>query len=209
MAYSSFTLDEVESKFALNLQAGCFLPTIDPVAPSSMLQQFLAITLPLAKATGSEKARSEFLVAPVLVELQALLNNTISLFSGEDFTVDKELGLNGICDFLISRSPVQFKINAPVIALVEAKKGVLKDGWAQCIAEMVAAHKFNVSHSRSINVIYGVVTSGTNWQFLQMQDNTVTIDLEEYGISPVDRLLGILKWMAMDSQSADSKGGQQ
>ena len=195
MPYSSFTIDEVESKFDLNLQTGHFLPTIEPISPSSMLEQFLKITLPLARESGSEKARSEFIVAPILIEVRSLMNNSISLFSGEDFTVDRELGLNGICDFLISRSPTQFKINAPVVALVEAKKGVLKDGWGQCIAEMVAAQRFNHNHQQSIDLIYGVITSGTRWQFIEMRDSNVTIDPEEYSLPPVEPLLGILKWM--------------
>ena len=195
MPYSSFTIDEVESKFDLNLQTGHFLPTIEPILPSSMLEQFLKITLPLARESGSEKARSEFIVAPILVEVRSLMNNSISLFSGEDFNVDRELGLNGICDFLISRSPTQFKINAPVVALVEAKKGVLKDGWGQCIAEMVAAQRFNHSHQQSIDLIYGVITSGTRWQFIEMRERNVTIDPEEYSLPPVEPLLGILKWM--------------
>jgi hypothetical protein len=225
MPYSSFTLDDVESKFSLNLQTGCFLPVIDPIPPSSMLQQFLATTLPLAKATGSEKARSrrtgtpvsEFLVAPILVELQTLLNNSVSLFSGEDFTVDKKLGLNGVCDFLISRSATQFKINAPVVALVEAKKGILKDGWghsatqgseeaseqsvAVCIAEMVAAQRFNKLHEQAIDLIYGVVTSGTGWQLLQMQGDQVIIDPEEYSLQPLERLLSVLSWMILGDSS--------
>ena len=195
MPYSSFTIDEVESKFDLNLQTGHFLPTIEPILPSSMLEQFLKITLPLARESGSEKARSEFIVAPILVEVRSLMNNSISLFSGEDFTVDLELDLNGICDFLISRSPTQFKINAPVVALVEAKKGVLKDGWGQCIAEMVAAQRFNHIHQQSIDLIYGVITSGTRWQFIEMRERNVTIDPEEYSLPPVEPLLGILKWM--------------
>jgi hypothetical protein len=204
MPYSSFTIEEVESKFNLNLQTGHFLPNIDPISPSLMLEQFLNITLPLARETGSEKARSELIVSPILVEVRTLLNNSISLFSGEDFTVDRELGLNGICDFLISRSPIQFKINAPVIALVVgaacpqdiAKKGVLKDGWGQCIAEMVAAQRFNQLRQHSIEFIYGVVTSGTQWQFIEMKGSNVTIDPEEYSFPPIEPLLGILKWMA-------------
>ena len=196
MPYSSFTIEEVESKFNLNLQTGSFLPQIEPIAASSMLEQFLKITIPLARETGSEKARSEFIVAPVLVEVRTLLNNSISLFSGEDFTVDRELGLNGICDFLISRSPLQFKINAPVVALVEAKKGVLKDGWGQCIAEMVAAQRFNQLRQHSIEFIYGVVTSGTRWQFIEMKGSNVTIDSAEYSLPPIEPVLGILKWMA-------------
>ena len=195
MPYSSFTIDEVESKFDLNLQTGHFLPTIEPISPSLMLEQFLKITLPLAQESSSEKARSEFIVAPILIEVRTLMNNSISLFSGEDFTVDRELGLDGICNFLISRSPTQFKINAPVVALVEAKKGVLKDGWGQCIAEMVAAQRFNHSHQQSIDLIYGVITSGTRWQFIEMRERNVTIDPEEYSLPPVEPLLGILKWM--------------
>jgi hypothetical protein len=204
MPYSSFTIEEVESNFNLNLQTGSFLPQLEPIIPSTMLEQFLKITIPLARETGSEKARSEFIVAPILVEVRTLLNNSISLFSGEDFTVDslsetlceRELGLNGICRFLISRSPIQFKINAPVVALVEAKKGVLKDGWGQCIAEMVAAQRFNHMRQHSIEFIYGVVTSGTHWQFIEMKGSNVTIDPEEYSLPPIEPLLGILKWMA-------------
>jgi hypothetical protein len=201
MPYSSFTLDEVEQRFDLNLKTGRFLPVLEPIAPSNLLQQFLATTLPLAQETGSEKARSEFIIAPILVELRTLLANSISIFSGEDFTVDRELGLNGICDFLISRSPTQFKINAPVVALVEAKKGVLKDGWGQCIAEMVAAQRFNQVHEQAIDLIYGVVTSGIGWQFLQMQGNQIIIDSEEYSLQPLERLLSILSWMTLGDSS--------
>jgi hypothetical protein len=201
MSFGSFTLDEVEQRFGLQLQSGNFLPILEPIVPSQSLEHFLFTTMPLARETGSEKARSEFIIAPILVELRTMMNNTISVFSGEDFSVDKELGLNGICDFLISRSPTQFKINAPVITLVEAKKGVLKDGWGQCIAEMVAASKFNEGRGQPIDRIYGVVTSGTAWQFFQMQGDVITIDSEEYGLSPVDRILSILKWMVVGDSS--------
>jgi hypothetical protein len=201
MPYSSFTLDEVEQRFDLKLKTGHFLPILEPITPSNLLQQFLATTLPLAQETGSEKARSEFIIAPILVELRTLLSNSISIFSGEDFTVDRELGLNGICDFLISRSPTQFKINAPVVALVEAKKGILKDGWGQCIAEMVAAQRFNQLHQQAISLIYGVVTSGTSWQFLQMQGNQIIIDPVEYSLQPLERLLSVLSWMTLGDSS--------
>ena len=123
----------------MQLQATKFFPELSPIAPSEWLEQTLVMALPLAQTTGSEKARSEFIIAPILLELRSLTNNSISIFSGEDFTVDRDLGLSGICDFLISQTTTQFMINAPILALVEAKKGILRDGWGQCIAEMVAA----------------------------------------------------------------------
>lgn len=198
MPYSSFTLDYVEEKFGLNFQASSFIPELEPILPSEWLKETLLMTLPLAKIAGSEKARSEFIIAPILVELIKLTNNEISIFSGEDFTVDRELGLNGICDFIISRSSNQIKVSAPVIALVEAKKGVLKDGWGQCIAEMLAANKFNEHRKKSIEYMYGIVTSGNSWQFLRMKEQTVIIDPDEYTIGSIEKLLAILNWMVND-----------
>jgi hypothetical protein len=201
MPYSSFTLDDVEEKFGLDFQASSFIPELKPIPPSEWLKETLLMTLPLAKIAGSEKARSEFIIAPILVELIKLTNNEISVFSGEDFTVDRELGLNGICDFIISRSSNQIKVSAPVIALVEAKKGVLKDGWGQCIAEMLAANKFNEHRKKSIEYMYGIVTSGNSWQFLRMKEKTVIIDPDEYTIASIEKLLAILNWMVSDKNT--------
>jgi hypothetical protein len=195
MPYSSFTLDDVEEKFGLDFQASSFIPELEPIHPSDWLKETLLMTLPLAKIAGSEKARSEFIIAPILVELIKLTKNEISVFSGEDFTVDRELGLNGICDFIISQSSNQIKVSAPVIALVEAKKGVLKDGWGQCIAEMLAANRFNEHRKKSIEYMYGIVTSGNSWQFLRMKEKTVIIDPDEYTIASIEKLLAILNWM--------------
>jgi hypothetical protein len=201
MPYSSFTLDDVEEKFGLDFQASSFIPELKPIPPSEWLKETLLMTLPLAKIAGSEKARSEFIIAPILVELIKLTNNEISVFSGEDFTVDRELGLNGICDFIISQSSNQIKVSAPVIALVEAKKGVLKDSWGQCIAEMLAANKFNEHRKKSIEYMYGIVTSGNSWQFLRMKEKTVIIDPDEYTITSIEKLLAILNWMVSDKNT--------
>jgi hypothetical protein len=201
MPYSSFTLEEVKEKFTLQLQATKFFPELSPIAPSEWLEQTLVMALPLAQTTGSEKARSEFIIAPILLELRSLTNNSISVFSGEDFTVDRDLGLSGVCDFLISQTTTQFMINAPVLALVEAKKGILRDGWGQCIAEMVAAKKFNDNRGKSIEYIYGIVTSGSLWHFFQMQGDIVLIDPNEYSLLPIDKLLAALKWMVSDENN--------
>jgi hypothetical protein len=195
MSYSSFSIEEVEIKFDLNINSAVFIPEVKLISPSSGLAQSLERGLKLVKRSVSEKAKSEFIIAPILLELESLLIDKISVFSGDDFTVDRELGLNGICDFLISRFPAQLIIKAPVIAIVEAKKGVLKDGWGQCIAELVAAQKFNHSRGQNIPVIYGIVTSGILWQFMKLEDRNVTVEPDEYPLQPIDRILGILHWL--------------
>jgi hypothetical protein len=157
---------------------------------------------------GTEKARSEFIIAPLLFELRQSLAPDLALFSGTDFTVDSTVGLNGICDFLIARSNREVSIEAPVI---EAKKGELNAGWGQlatqgseeaseqsvaiCAAEMLAAQRFNLSAEKPINNIYGSVTTGTQWQFLKLTGTQLTIDVNEYPLSPLSQILGIFHWM--------------
>ena len=200
MSYSEFTtILKVKQAFGLTTVEGPrFLPQITPIAPSATLTDFLANSLPVAVATGSEKARSEMIITPVLLEVRKILQQNISLFSGEDFTVDYESGLNGICDYLISRSPEMLEIEAPAVAVVEAKKADLKTGIGQCVAEMVAMQKFNEAKGKPISVIYGSVSNGTQWRFLKLEEKIVSIDLNDYALPPVDEILGMLVWMVRD-----------
>ncbi len=200
MSYSEFTtIVKVKQAFGLTTVEGPrFLPQITPIAPSATLTDFLANSLPVAVATGSEKARSEMIITPVLLEVRKILQQQISLFSGEDFTVDYKIGLNGICDYLISRSPEMLEIEAPAVAVVEAKKADLKTGIGQCVAEMVAMQKFNEAKGKPISVVYGSVSNGTQWRFLKLEEKIVSIDLNDYALPPVDEILGMLVWMVRD-----------
>lgn len=116
----------------------------------------------------------------------------MGLFSGSEFNVAPERGLNGTCDFLISLSPERLFISAPVITLVEAKKEDIKAGFGECVAEMLAAQLFNEQEGNQIPTIYGAVTSGTVWRFLKLQGQIVYIDRIEYYLSEVEKVLGIL-----------------
>ncbi len=200
MSYSQFkTLSSVQEAFALETEEGVrFLPNLDPISPSETLTAFLSDSLPLAIATGSEKARSEFIISPILLEVRHILDRTVSLFSGEDFTVDESVGLNGTCDFLLSRSSKLIEIQAPVFILVEAKKSDLKMGLGQCAAEMVAAQRFNQQKQQSIPYIYGCVSNGTQWRFLRLSDQILTIDLSDYPLPPVEQILAFLVWIAQN-----------
>ncbi|MBE9212180.1 hypothetical protein IQ247_05555 [Plectonema cf. radiosum LEGE 06105] len=198
MSYSQFkTLTSVKEAFGIVTEEGVrFLPQLEPIKPSETLNNFLEYSLPVATATGSEKARSELIISPVLLEVRQILNQQISFFSGEDFTVDETLGLNGTCDFLLSKSTEQIEIEAPVFILVEAKKADLKVGLGQCAAEMVAAQKFNQIKRQMIPTIYGCVSNGTQWRFMQLQDKLLTIDLYDYPLPPVEQILAFLVWIA-------------
>ncbi|WP_375506564.1 hypothetical protein [uncultured Nostoc sp.] len=200
MPYSQFTtISKVKEAFGLKTQeGGRFIPATEPIEASVTLTAYLEESLPLA-SSASEKARSEGIIYPVLLEVRRILNRQISLFSGEDFTVDEAVGLNGMCDFLLSRSPEVLEIEAPAIVILEAKKADLRTGFGQCIAEMVAAQRFNAAKNRPVAVIYGSISSGTQWRFLKLEDNIVTIDLTDYPLPPVEQILGFLVWMVQNS----------
>jgi len=196
MAYSDFSLRKVLQDFSLHTQDDSFLASVSPISPSSYLKEFLERSLPLAVAIGTEKARAELLISPLLLEVREILHRKVSVFSGTDFTVDPALGLNGTCDFLISQSPEQVIVTAPIAVIVEAKKGELDAGLGQCIAEMIGAQKFNQQQGNSVSTIYGAVTSGSLWRFLKLENQTVTFDLKEYAMPPVEQILGILTQIA-------------
>jgi hypothetical protein len=186
----------VKKKFDLTLdETRNLFSTVPEVKISEILATILAENVPLALAISTEKARSEFIIAPILVELRKLVHHQISLFSGVDFTVNEEKGLKGICDFIITRSPEMFTVNAPVIMLVEAKNENLKSGLSQCLAEMVAAQEFNGQEGNDISKVYGVVTTGNLWKFIILEDKLALIDLPEYHINQAGKILGVLLQM--------------
>ncbi len=196
MPYSKFTLSRAVADFNLTVKEGPdMFQGIPAIAPSPFLLELLVDTVPWAVAVGSEKARSEGIINPVLLEVRRQLKGQVGVFSGEEFNVDAEADLQGYCGFLVSRSPEQLYITAPVVMLVEAKKEDLKPALGQCLAEMVAAQRFNISQKQDVRTIYGVVTSGTAWRFLKLEERVVSIDLSDYALSPVDRILGVLIWM--------------
>ncbi|MDE0424689.1 hypothetical protein F4Y59_05200 [Candidatus Poribacteria bacterium] len=196
MAYSNFTLAEVRTTFQLEtVEAIGLFSKIESVLPRSHFTEELKKKVPLATAINTEKARSELIVADVLFELREHCKGSISLFSGIDFNVDAENGLTGVCDFLISLSPRQLLVDAPVIVLVEAKKEDLTGGLGQCIAEMLAAQRFNGEKGNNIPCIYGAVTSGTDWLFLKLAEKSVYVDLTVYQIAQCEKILGILTSM--------------
>jgi len=125
------------------------------------------------------------------VEVRRILNRKVSLFSGTDFNVDETLGLTGYCDFIMSSSPNQVFLEFPIVCIVEAKNETIRTGYAQCIAEMIAAKIFNERNSAEASYILGVVTTGSNWKFLKYESGSVLVDFDEYLISQVNKILGI------------------
>lgn len=197
MSYSDFSIKQVQDEFSLEIieKLGIF-SKIEQSTISDYFSETLEENIPLAVSINTEKAKSELIISNVLVEIRKKFERKISFFSGVEFNIDKDKGLNGYCDFIVSLSPEQLFIKSPVIALVEAKNENIMGGLGQCVAEMIAAKLFNEKEGNNIPIIYGAVTTGIFWKFIKLSANTVCIDLKDYSIEDnPEKIIGILSSM--------------
>jgi hypothetical protein len=193
MAFGDFTFPEVQHDLGLILTEADLFSQVPALLPREGFAATVAEGATVALAINTEKAKSEFIIAPILLELRHLLGGAVGLFSGVELDVDSARGLNGICDFILTRGPSQFVLSAPLVTIVEAKNDNLRNGLGQCIAAMCAAELYNQKSDKPMPAVYGVVTTGSAWKFLRLMGTTLTLDLKEYYIDNVGKILGVLK----------------
>lgn len=198
MAYKNFTFEDIEKKFNV-------VQVTDTLFEDKVIEKIIAsdrikvqIKNAFRTALTTEKAISERLVSPILMELQLINEGLIEIFSGENLIGDKKLGLNGECDFLMTHAPGSKYLKAPIFNVTEAKKGDIDNpaALAQNAAQLIGVRYFNERKEYPIHTIYGSCTSGLEWLFLKLEDNKLTIDTRRYSINQIDELLSILNYIA-------------
>ncbi|MGL6095413.1 MAG: hypothetical protein ACRC7O_06395 [Fimbriiglobus sp.] len=192
MSFRDFTYPAVLGQLGLAVEVDSLFPEPPPVTVPRDLAETLALGLRRYGGSSSEKARSEFLIAPVLIELQKRHPDRFQVFSGSELSADPAAGLNGVCDFVFSKGRNPFSVVAPIVAIAEAKPDIVTTGFGQCIAGMRAAWVINERAAEPVPAVYGVSTTGVQWMFLRLIDTTVTIDPAEYLINQPERVLGVL-----------------
>ena len=193
MSYREFTFQSLRDKLSLHLlQDASLFAHVEEVAVSEYLETTLRENVALALNINTEKARSEVIIAPMLIEVRKIRKKQVSLFSGVELQVDAALGLTGVCDYIISKSTNQVYVSAPAVIIVEAKNENIKAGLPQCIATMYAAKIYNEREHNEVDRILGIVTTGSNWKFLTLEDTHVLIDYDEYLIDQAGKILAII-----------------
>jgi hypothetical protein len=193
MAYSDFTLEQVEIKFGVTTDFIDLFPGLAPLPIPAWLQEALKRGTQLALL--SEKARSEFIVAPILLTCRELSGDTIAIYSGQSLNVDPEKGLSGECDFILSLAPPLPVLHAPLMTILEAKKSDIDLGLGQCAAQMMGARRFNEQRGRSKTTIFGAVTSGDRWQFLRLEGSQLGLDRQPYHLANLGTILAVIQAM--------------
>ncbi len=191
MTYSEFTLDSVIETFSLVAEQHPLFAAVAPSDPPPWLTDLLDMGKPFARV--SEKARSEFIIAPVLLAARIQSQHTIAIYSGQRLDVEPASGLVGECDFLLSYAPPLPVMQAPIVCIVEAKKHDIEAGLGQCAAQMIGARQFHQKRGREEHTIYGCVTTGDDWQFLKLEHTRLVIDLDRYYLVNVGTILGVFR----------------
>jgi hypothetical protein len=203
MVFRDFRLPQMQQELGLMVHDANLFSAAAPFSVRDSFTAFVRDGAALAAANGTEKARSEFIIAPVLVELRRALSDNFQLFSGLEWEVDADRGLNGCCDFLLTKGESQHILGAPLVAVVETKSDSIRSGLGPCIAAMYVAQLANQQAKTSLARVHGVVSTGSAWKFLRMEGNVVTIDIPEYYIDNLPKIMGILREIVQGTLAAE------
>lgn len=195
-SYSDLSIEYLQKNFQLSILRDEIFSEITPLEPATWLKKNLQEGFDISVL--SEKARSEFIIAPILLFVREVHKGKIGIYSGTKFDIEPSRGLRGICDFILAKGPVLPMVRTPVFMLVEAKKNDIEEGLGQCAAEMLAAQIFNQRENNLVPAIYGCVTTGENWQFLRLIDTQMIIDKNRYFLVSLPLILGILNRIAKE-----------
>jgi hypothetical protein len=205
MAFADFSLESAIERFELTLppRADLFAQVGEVEIPPVLREVVLERWAPQALEVNTEKARSELIIAPILMEAMHLAGHDFGVYSGVSLDVDRERGLVGRCDFLIGRRSGPFLLGSPLLAVVEAKNEDIPGHLGQCVAEMVAMRILNERKGHPIPVVHGAVTTGIEWLFLQLEGPAVTFDIRERFLDDAGRILAYLAAIGNVSEGED------
>ena len=186
MGYSIFkTYEEVAIKFKIKLLECHFVEEKEIVVKPAIFE-FIADNLATRRNYVSEHSICETLISPILNVISK--PNNLPVWSHVRFDVSESEGLVGIPDFIVSpASEIGTIFDKPIICVAEAKKENFNEGWAQALAEMIAAQKFNQDE---VTDIFGIVTTGNIWQFGKLQEKFLTMEIVSY--SALENLQGLM-----------------
>lgn len=192
MAYTDFSLDDIAAKFGVQNRTERLFSTIKRIEISEKMQESLdlAAELPIR----SEKAKSETIVFPLLVELRRRNNKYFTIYSGDTLNADEKAGLKGECDFILAKDVHSFTMNYPIIQVVEAKKNDIEVGVPQCAAQLIGAKIFNEKKGIQLEKIYGCVTTGDEWLFMCLEKDII-IDTRKYYLTEMPEIMGVFQFV--------------
>jgi hypothetical protein len=201
MAFSDYkSISQVQQEYKIRFLESHFLPE-SRLEPSKKFLAELEFSLenldvftseaipPEGASWNQEAARSKTIIFPILREVYKQFVDSFSLWIQKAIFFDT--ALSGTPDYLIGTKSELGKtvLETPLILVAEAKKNDFEVGWAQCLAELIAAKKINNDETRAV---YGIVTDGKLWEFGKLEGSTFTKFVQSYTVDDLPELFGML-----------------
>ncbi|MCF4965761.1 hypothetical protein [Nostoc sp. CMAA1605] len=192
MAFSNFkTIGEVLKAFQVTYTEANFISEL-AFTISDYFREDLELMMRDAVVDNSEFAICENLIYPVIKEVWKTYRHHFVLWSHQSLNYDEKL--SGFPEYILAkRSPLgKVVFDKPYFILVEAKQDNFETGWAQCLAEMIAAQRLNGEYQV---VIYGIVSNGDRWQFGKLEGEIFTRNITYYTIQELGKLFAAVNFI--------------
>ena len=189
MAGGTFkSVEEVATKFDIEVANTSAFMKQKPIEIPDLLFSMVTNKLNDKISYVSEYAICETIIRPIL-DLVAE-SYALKVWSHVPYHVDKEQGLIGEPDYLIAYKNKYGGMIRPALCVAEAKKDNFDDGWTQALAEMVASSILGAT------TCYGIVTTGSVWQFGKLENSVFSLDQKPLSApSNLQRLFDQLNWV--------------
>lgn len=192
MPFSAYkTIDAVVKEYQITYtQSNFILETEFPIP--DYFREDLEIVMQDGAVDCSEYAICENLIYPVLKEVWKQYRRKFILWSHKSLTYDQNL--SGFPEYILAKkSPLgNVVFDKPYFLLVEAKQDNFENGWAQCLAEMIAAQRLNDNPEQEV---FGIVSNGDRWQLGKLKSNLFTRNQTFYTIQELDKLFAALNYV--------------
>ena len=190
MSYGDFkTIDEVVDKFSIQVVSK---PFIERLAIEIEDYPFAKIERKLQDEMSfvNEVTICEDIIKPIL-DLVAEKYSNLFVWSHVPYNVEPNEGLKGEPDYLIAPKIKYRSMALPLLCVIEAKQQKFDEGWAQALAEMVAASR------QGVKICYASVTTGDIWMFGQLENSQFfTKDTRKISATTdLQWVFEILNWM--------------
>lgn len=193
MAFSDFkNVEQVFQQYPLQFEQNSFLPNVSLELPE-YLRTNIEFALSQKAADESEQFFRESLIFPILQEAWKR-HPHLKLWVNRALQYDDRLF--GAPDYFVAANTqgeiIDRFVKKPLLAVAEAKRQDFELGWGQCLAEMIACQKLSNDERLTI---YGIVTTGSIWEFGKLSEKVFTQDPLPRSIAEAPKVLGALDFV--------------
>jgi len=192
MSFSDYkTLAQVQTEFQISYEEINFVPETKRKLSTVFIDE-LEFNINKLDAFSSEAARCELIILPILREAYKKSVEKLSLWVQKPIRYDDNL--SGTPDYIVSKRSHLGKtvLECPLLIVAEAKKNDFEQGWAQCLAELIAAQKLN---NDSQTPVFGVVTDGKYWEFGKLIEQVFYKNKSSFVLDDLPELFAALNYL--------------